>query len=75
MLNEKGGVIDDLIIYFMTEWWFRLVVNAGTRARDLAWIRQQAQAFRVEVRERRKIVPADPGNASGRMVVRDRAGQ
>jgi aminomethyltransferase len=42
MLNESGGVIDDLIVYYMSETWFRLVVNAGTRDKDLAWIRQQA---------------------------------
>jgi len=38
MLNEAGGVIDDLIIYFMDETWFRLVVNAGTAEKDLAWM-------------------------------------
>lgn len=38
MLNEAGGVIDDLIIYFMDESWFRLVVNAGTAEKDLAWM-------------------------------------
>lgn len=38
MLNEQGGVIDDLIIYFMDERWFRLVVNAGTAEKDLAWM-------------------------------------
>ena len=38
MLNEPGGVIDDLIIYFMDEYWFRLVVNAGTAEKDLAWM-------------------------------------
>jgi aminomethyltransferase len=45
-------VIDDLIAYFLTESWFRLVVNAGTRAKDLAWIREHAGAFGVDVRER-----------------------
>lgn len=40
MLNEAGGVIDDLIIYFMDADWFRLVVNAGTAEKDLAWIEQ-----------------------------------
>lgn len=40
MLDETGGVIDDLIIYFMTEAWFRLVVNAGTADKDLAWLGQ-----------------------------------
>jgi len=52
MLTESGGVIDDLIIYYLGEQWFRLVVNAGTRDKDLAWIRQQAQSFAIDVQER-----------------------
>jgi aminomethyltransferase len=52
MLNEGGGVIDDLIVYYMTHTWFRVVVNAGTRDKDLAWIRQHAAAFDVQVTER-----------------------
>jgi len=52
MLNEAGGVIDDLIVYFLSASDFRLVVNAGTRDKDLAWIRRHAQDFGVEVRER-----------------------
>ncbi|MDP5190330.1 glycine cleavage system aminomethyltransferase GcvT, partial [Rheinheimera baltica] len=31
MLNETGGVIDDLIVYFLQEDFFRLVVNSATR--------------------------------------------
>jgi aminomethyltransferase len=42
MLLENGGVIDDLIVYFMEEQWFRIVVNAGTADKDIAWMRQQA---------------------------------
>jgi aminomethyltransferase len=42
MLNPAGGVIDDLIIYFMSEQWFRIVVNAGTADKDIAWMKQQA---------------------------------
>jgi len=52
MLNPEGGVIDDLIVYFMREDWFRMVVNAATRDKDLAWIREQAGAFDVQVTER-----------------------
>jgi aminomethyltransferase len=52
MLNEAGGVLDDLIVYYLTDSWFRLVVNAGTRGKDLVWIRRHAQDFGVEVRER-----------------------
>ncbi len=42
MLRPDGGVIDDLIIYFMSETWFRIVVNAGTADKDIAWMKQQA---------------------------------
>src|SRR4029077_17957602 len=52
MLNEQGGVLDDLIVYYLDEYWFRMVVNAGTRAKDLAWIREHARSFAVEVTER-----------------------
>ncbi|QDI02788.1 MULTISPECIES: glycine cleavage system aminomethyltransferase GcvT [Xanthomonas translucens group] len=52
MLNPQGGVIDDLIVYYMSDTFFRLVVNAATRSKDLAWIGAQAQAFGVDVRER-----------------------
>jgi aminomethyltransferase len=38
MLNHAGGVIDDLIIYFLGEDWFRVVVNAATADKDLAWM-------------------------------------
>ncbi|MFT4255453.1 MAG: glycine cleavage system aminomethyltransferase GcvT [Pseudoxanthomonas sp.] len=57
MLNENGGVIDDLIVYLMpsrsgADDFFRLVVNAATRDKDLAWIAKQAAAFDVTVAER-----------------------
>jgi aminomethyltransferase len=52
MLNEAGGVLDDLIVYFLDESWFRLVVNAGTRDKDLAWIHSVSREFDVSVTER-----------------------
>ncbi len=52
MLNSRGGVIDDLIVYFRDETFFRMVVNASTRDKDLAWITEQAIAFDVSVEER-----------------------
>ena len=55
MLNEDGGVIDDLIVYFMDENWFRLVVNASTREKDLAWIRQVAEPYAVSVTEQSEL--------------------
>jgi len=55
MLLANGGVIDDLIVYFLSDTWFRLVVNAGTRDKDLAWIRRHAAAFAVTVAEQRDL--------------------
>ena len=52
LLNEQGGVLDDLIVYFLNDYWYRTVVNAGTRDKDLAWIRAHARPFEVEVTER-----------------------
>jgi aminomethyltransferase len=45
MLLENGGVIDDLIVYFMNEEWFRIVVNAGTADKDIAWMKKQAAQY------------------------------
>jgi aminomethyltransferase len=50
MLNPEGGVIDDLIVYYFAEDWFRLVVNAGTAEKDVAWMEQQNQASGSGVR-------------------------
>ncbi|HET6630565.1 MAG TPA: glycine cleavage system aminomethyltransferase GcvT [Woeseiaceae bacterium] len=52
MLNEAGGIVDDLIVYFLGPGRYRLVVNAGTRDKDLAWIAEQAESFAVAIRER-----------------------
>lgn len=54
MLNEAGGVIDDLIVYNM-EGWFRTVVNCGTREKDLAWMNEQAASFDVTIAERQDL--------------------
>jgi aminomethyltransferase len=54
MLNPEGGVIDDLIVYFINEKMFRLVVNAGTADNDIAWMKEQAasHAPKLEIKPR-----------------------
>ncbi|WP_395398927.1 glycine cleavage system aminomethyltransferase GcvT [Pseudoduganella sp. UC29_106] len=44
MLTPDGTVIDDLIVYFLTEDWFRIVVNAGTAEKDVAWMQKHNEA-------------------------------
>src|SRR5476649_1994128 len=55
LLNAEGGVIDDLIVYFFCEDFFRLVVNAGTAEGDLAWLASLKKRFGdgVQIRPRR----------------------
>jgi aminomethyltransferase len=52
MLTPDAGVIDDLIVYYLEDDRYRMVVNAATRAKDLAWIEEVAADFDVAVEER-----------------------
>jgi aminomethyltransferase len=52
LLNENGGVVDDLITYFISDSWFRVVVNAGTREKDIAWLKRFSDRFQVEIQPR-----------------------
>jgi len=52
MLNEKGGVIDDLIVYRINQKFYRLVINAGCRENDVAWMRVHLDNFSVTLTER-----------------------
>lgn len=51
MLNESGGVIDDLIVYRLEDG-YRLVVNCATRDKDLAWMERWREGFDVTLTER-----------------------
>jgi aminomethyltransferase len=55
MLNDRGGVIDDLIVYRLEDDNYRLVVNAGTRDKDMAWIGAHAGGLGVKLLERRDL--------------------
>ena len=76
MLNDDGGVIDDLITYYLGPDRYRVVVNAATRDKDLAWINAQARRLMLmsmsapacndrgsgpEARERRRHVSLTSG--------------
>jgi aminomethyltransferase len=49
LLNEDGGVIDDIIVYCDAPNNYYLVVNAGCKEKDWDWITHQARAFRLRV--------------------------
>ena len=57
MLNERGGIIDDLIVYRIRETWYRIVFNAGVATTDLEWATswQQTTACTVSITPRRDL--------------------
>jgi aminomethyltransferase len=55
MLNEQGGVVDDLIVYYLSDTDYRMVVNAGTTEKDLAWLEKQAAGFELTITPRRDL--------------------
>ena len=51
LLNEEGGILDDLIIYHANSK-FRLVSNCSTREQNRQWFEKHAVEFGVKVIER-----------------------
>ncbi|VEB44526.1 Aminomethyltransferase [Chromobacterium violaceum] len=54
MLTPEGTVVDDLIVY-LTAYGYRMVVNAGTTEKDLAWMESQKAGFDVALKVRRDL--------------------
>ncbi|WP_223500655.1 glycine cleavage system aminomethyltransferase GcvT [Pseudomonas sp. BF-R-24] len=54
MLNQQGGIVDDMIVYRLDEG-YRLVVNASTRDQDMAWMQAHLDGFDVQLRERTEL--------------------
>jgi aminomethyltransferase len=71
MLNEAGGVIDDLIVYFVGENRYRLVINAGTAEKDLAWMAARIAEWQLDLacvpRRDLAIVAVQGPNAKARV--------
>ncbi|MDR0379436.1 MAG: glycine cleavage system aminomethyltransferase GcvT [Candidatus Accumulibacter sp.] len=71
MLNEAGGVVDDLIVYFVGEGRYRLVINAGTAEKDLAWMAARIADWKLDVacipRRDMAIIAVQGPNAKARV--------
>lgn len=55
MLTKDGGIIDDLICYYLSDEHCRLVTNAATNEKDMAWLQQQASQFEITVSEKPEL--------------------
>ena len=71
MLNEAGGVVDDLIVYFIADNQYRMVINAGTAEKDLAWMAARVSAWQLDVAVRARrdlaIIAVQGPNAKARV--------
>ncbi len=54
MLDTRGGIVDDMIVY-LTDEGYRLVVNAATGAKDLAWMNAHSSGFDVHLTHRSEL--------------------
>ncbi len=52
LCREDGGVLDDLFTYRLADDRFLTVTNAANHEKDLAWLREQAAGFDVELVDR-----------------------
>jgi len=71
LLRRDGGVLDDLIVYFLSEDWFRLVVNAATAEKDVAWLTalaaERSSAFAIAPRRDLAMIAVQGPNARERV--------
>jgi aminomethyltransferase len=71
LLNESGGVIDDLIVYYFADDFFRVVVNAGTADKDIAWFNrlnfERSFSLTIEPRSDLAIVAVQGPNARAKV--------
>jgi aminomethyltransferase len=51
LLNEKGGVIDDIFVYRVEEEKFLVIVNASRKEVDIAWMKKNRSGFEMEMVE------------------------
>ncbi len=71
MLNPEGGVIDDLIVYWLGGHNYRIVTNAATREGDLAWMQQQLEGFEAVLEEQPDLAMVAVQGPEARAVVLD----
>lgn len=55
MLNHKGGIIDDLIVYWVAQDWYRIVLNASRCEVDFNWLQNLAEAYAVTLTQRPEL--------------------
>lgn len=55
LLNEQGGILDDLITYRLQDDRFMLVVNASRTQEDIKWLKEKGTSFSVSIQHRTSL--------------------
>lgn len=64
LTNENGGIIDDLIITKITEDKFFVVINAGCKDKDIAWIEKNLpENIKITKLDDRSLIAVQGGKA------------
>jgi aminomethyltransferase len=71
LLNERGGIIDDLIVYRIGPQKFLLVVNAARTDEDFAWLQKHLPAVEAAVPAAPK--PGEGGSAASEVRIENRS--
>lgn len=50
MPNGKGGIVDDLLVYKMSDTCYLLVINAANVDKDWAWIQKQNESIGADIK-------------------------
>jgi aminomethyltransferase len=66
LLNERGGIIDDLIVYRIEEQKFLLVVNAARTDEDFTWLQEHLKEGRSPDRPSGGLATAAPCELTNR---------
>jgi len=66
LLNERGGIIDDLIVYRIEEQKFLLVVNAARTDEDFTWLQEHLKEGRSPDRPSGGLATAAPCKLTNR---------
>lgn len=51
MCNEKGGIVDDVLVYRISNDKTMFVVNASNKDKDYEWIKQNSKGFDITVKD------------------------
>ncbi|HHT66240.1 MAG: glycine cleavage system aminomethyltransferase GcvT [Caldicoprobacterales bacterium] len=51
MVDERGGILDDVLVYRFQEHRYWVIANAANRVKDFEWMQKHAEGYHVEIND------------------------